>query len=75
MKIFLLYDDPENDLKRFVLFETTRQLNILSRGSNGYFDYIFKMFEAVAFIKEDNLTKYWKYIYASMVFTKNSENY
>ncbi|KAF0985344.1 hypothetical protein HZS_2902, partial [Henneguya salminicola] len=36
---FLLYDGPENDGERFILFATPRQLNILSRSSNIYFDF------------------------------------
>ncbi|KAF0985561.1 hypothetical protein HZS_6476 [Henneguya salminicola] len=31
---FLLYDGPENDGERFILFATPRQLHILSRISN-----------------------------------------
>ncbi|KAF0986055.1 hypothetical protein HZS_3973 [Henneguya salminicola] len=32
----------ENDEERFILFATPRQLNILSRSSNNYFDSTFK---------------------------------
>ncbi|KAF0989625.1 hypothetical protein HZS_530 [Henneguya salminicola] len=39
---FQLYDGLENDGERFILFATPRQLNILSRGSNSYFDSTFK---------------------------------
>ncbi|KAF0988946.1 LOW QUALITY PROTEIN: hypothetical protein HZS_4802 [Henneguya salminicola] len=35
---FLLYDGVENDGERFILFATPRQLHILSRISNCYFD-------------------------------------
>ncbi|KAF0985788.1 hypothetical protein HZS_8107 [Henneguya salminicola] len=38
----LLYDGVENDGERFILFATPRQLNILSRSSNIYFDFPFK---------------------------------
>ncbi|KAF0989888.1 hypothetical protein HZS_480 [Henneguya salminicola] len=36
---------------------------------------IFKMFAAVAFIHENNRTKHWKNLYASMGLNKNSENF
>ncbi|KAF0985289.1 hypothetical protein HZS_5778 [Henneguya salminicola] len=39
---FLLYNGVENDGERFILFATPRQLNILSRSSNIYFDSTFK---------------------------------
>ncbi|KAF0986407.1 hypothetical protein HZS_3444 [Henneguya salminicola] len=39
---FLLYDGLENDGERFIFFATPRQLNILSRSSNIYFDSTFK---------------------------------
>ncbi|KAF0991677.1 hypothetical protein HZS_3486 [Henneguya salminicola] len=39
---FLLYDGLENDGERFILFATPRQLIILSRSSNSYFDSTFK---------------------------------
>ncbi|KAF0986377.1 hypothetical protein HZS_4704 [Henneguya salminicola] len=39
---FLLYDGVENDGVRFILFATPRQLNILSRSSNIYFNSTFK---------------------------------
>ncbi|KAF0987057.1 hypothetical protein HZS_5888 [Henneguya salminicola] len=39
---FLLYDGVENDGEGFILFATPRQLNILSRSSNIYFDSTFK---------------------------------
>ncbi|KAF0985947.1 hypothetical protein HZS_368 [Henneguya salminicola] len=39
---FLLYGGVENDGERFILFATSRQLTILSRGSNIYFDSTFK---------------------------------
>ncbi|KAF0988958.1 hypothetical protein HZS_5078 [Henneguya salminicola] len=38
----LLYDGVENDGKRFILFATPRQLNILSWSSNIYFYFTFK---------------------------------
>ncbi|KAF0985852.1 hypothetical protein HZS_5331 [Henneguya salminicola] len=39
---FLLYNGVEKDGERFILFATPRQLNILSRSSNIYFDSTFK---------------------------------
>ncbi|KAF0987196.1 hypothetical protein HZS_1578 [Henneguya salminicola] len=39
---FILYDGVENDGERFILFATPRQLNILSRSSNIYFDLPYK---------------------------------
>ncbi|KAF0991537.1 hypothetical protein HZS_5059 [Henneguya salminicola] len=41
-KNFLLYDGVENDGERFIFFSTPRQLNIISRSSNIYFDFTFK---------------------------------
>ncbi|KAF0989318.1 hypothetical protein HZS_7078 [Henneguya salminicola] len=41
-KNFLLYDGVEIEGERFILFATTRQLNILSWSSNIYFDSTFK---------------------------------
>ncbi|KAF0985957.1 hypothetical protein HZS_7379 [Henneguya salminicola] len=41
-KNFLLYDGVENNEERFILFATPRQLNILSRSFNIYFDSTFK---------------------------------
>ncbi|KAF0986288.1 hypothetical protein HZS_4355 [Henneguya salminicola] len=35
---FLLYDDPENDEEKFILFATPCQLHVLSLSSSIYFD-------------------------------------
>ncbi|KAF0985358.1 hypothetical protein HZS_6093, partial [Henneguya salminicola] len=58
---FILYGGPENDEERFILFATPRQLNILSRSSNIYFDSTFKSVPEI--------------FYQFLLFTENTKIY